>query len=231
VSSESGLTPPDPVSLDGPGALRWAAGHPDGPRSLTWTVKGARNDDSVYIGTRSMMHDIKLSLHPTTWRMAFTAEATPNYVALGDDRVVTRWAVPPEKVPGWRLGAMIFTPSTTFGGPIVEPRASDGGPILWFPAPPPPQHLRFYVLLGAPDAPGLTVENIIGDVGRMTLKSGLRVWVVADVITITDEMQQGVDEIRGRMATRADAASSGWAWGETEGAPNLLDLASVQPGT
>lgn len=57
------LTPPDPVVLDRPGTLRWAAGQPDGPRSLTWSVIGG-GDDSVYVGTRSTMHEMKLSLQP-----------------------------------------------------------------------------------------------------------------------------------------------------------------------
>lgn len=141
--------------------------------------------------------------------------------------MLTRWAIPAEMAPGWRLAAAIFTPSTTFREPFTEPRTKDGGPILWFPSPRPPEHLRFYVLLGEPDAPGLTVQNVIGDVGRMTLQSGRRVWVVADAITMTDELQQGIDQIRGQMARQADANWVGWAWGEVDGAPNLLDLASV----
>jgi hypothetical protein len=223
------LTPPDPIYLDGPGTLRWAAGQPDGLRSLTWSVIGARNDDSVYVGTRSTMHEMKLSLHPNRWRMAFTDQAASNHVEEGQDRVLTRWTVPAEMAPGWRLAGVIFTPSTTFREGFDEPRTSDSRPILWFPAPPPPEHLRFYVLLGEPDAPGLTVNNVIGDVGRMTLKSGRRVWVVADVITMTDEHQQAVDNIRDQMVCQADSKSLGWAWGEVEGAPNLLDLASVLP--
>jgi hypothetical protein len=77
------LTPADPINLDGPGVIRWAAGDPNGRRSLTWVVKGARNDDSVYIGTRSTMHDMKLSLHPKHWRMAFNKDAAASQVFDG----------------------------------------------------------------------------------------------------------------------------------------------------
>ena len=175
------------------------------------------------------MHDQKLSLHPEHWQIAFTKPAAAKYVAAGRDRVLTRWPDRPEVAQGWRLGAVILTPSTTFRDPFTESRTSDGGPILWFPAPPPPEHLRFYVLLGEPDTGNATVKNTIGEVGRMTLKSGFRVWVVADVITMTDELQQGIDDIRGRMAGMADVLSVGWAWGAVEGSPNLLDLASVLP--
>jgi hypothetical protein len=223
------LAPPDPDHLHNPGALRWAAGSPDGPRSLTSCVIGGNNDDSVYIATRSTIKDMKLSLHPTRWRMAFTDNAAANHVPPGEDRVLTRWAIPIEMAEGWRLAAVILTPSATFGAAWKEPRTNDRRPILWFPAPPAPERLRFYVLLGEPDAPALTVLNIIGDVGRMTLKSGKRVWVIADVITMTDELQQAVDNIRAQMATRAQPASIGWAWGEVDDVPNLLDMASVLP--
>lgn len=226
------LTPPEPVYLDGPGTLRWAAGRPDGPRSLTWSVIGG-GDGSVYVGTRSTMHDMKLSLHPNRWRMALTDRAARNQLAPDQDRVLTRWEIPAEMAPGWRLAAVIFTPSTTFREPFDEPSTSDRRPILWFPAPRPPEHLRFYVLLGDPETPdnGLTVNDVIGDVGRMTLKDGRRVWVIADFITMTDEHQQAIDGIRNRLAGQADAASVGWGWGEVNGAPNLLDLASVLPRT
>jgi hypothetical protein len=59
-------------------------------------------------------------------------------------------------------------------------------------------------------------------------ESGFRV-VIADFIAMSDEWQQVVDDIRNRLVDNADASSFGWAWGEVEGAPNLLDLASVLP--
>ncbi|WP_137146301.1 hypothetical protein [Mycolicibacterium sp. CR10] len=176
---------------------------------------------------------MKLSLHPSRWRMALTDRAARNHLAPGQDRVLTRWAVPAQIASGWQLAAVIYTPSTTFREPFDEPPTSDGRPVLWFPAPLPPEHLRFYVLLGEPESPdnAVTVNDIIGDVGRMTLRSGHRVWVIADFITMTDEHRQAVERIRSQMASRqdADAAYCGWAWGEVDGAPNLLDLASVIP--
>jgi hypothetical protein len=51
----------DFLELDKPGTIRWASGSPDGPRSLTWQVIGARNSDDVYVGARGMMKDQKLS--------------------------------------------------------------------------------------------------------------------------------------------------------------------------
>lgn len=161
--------------------------------------------------------------------MAFTEQAAANHVPPGQDRVLTGWQIPAELAQGWRLAAVIFTPSTTFRASFAEPRISDGGLVLWFPAPTSPEHLRFYVLLGEHDGPGLTVDNVVDDVGRMVLKSGIRVWVVADVITMTEEHQQAVESIRAQLARQADTESIGWAWGEVEGIPNLLDLTSVLP--
>lgn len=176
-----------------------------------------------------MMKDMKLSLHPRRWRMALTTQAAARHLPEGSDRVLARWDVPADRWPGWRLAAAILTPAITFTAPFNERRPSDGGPILWFPAPTPPEHLRFYVLLGEPDA-GLAINNVIGDVGRMTLSSGLRVWIVADAFTVTAEHQRHIEDIRRAMALHPDAAC-GWAWGEVEGIPNLLDLAALRPAT
>jgi hypothetical protein len=128
--------------------------------------------------------------------------------------------------------ASIFTPSTTLVAPFAAPRTSGGSSILWFPSPNAPWHRRFYVLLGAPESePGsLTVNNVIGEVGRMTLKSGIRVWVIADVIEMTDEMLRGVETARAHLIGMSPDGGAGWAWGEVEGSPNLLDVASVLPG-
>ena len=49
--------------------IRRTTGHSDGPRSLTWSVLGAKNSDNVYVGTRGMMDAAKLSLHESgVWR-------------------------------------------------------------------------------------------------------------------------------------------------------------------
>jgi hypothetical protein len=85
------------------------------------------------------------------------------------------------------------------------------------------------VLLGGADSGDLTVQNVIGDVGRMTLASGVRVWIVADVVTMTNEMQRGVDDIRGKMA--ADPSSFGWAWEKSRALPTCSTWPRCYLGT
>ncbi|OBK72905.1 hypothetical protein [Mycobacterium sp. 1274761.0] len=60
------LIPPEPITLESPGIINFAAGALDGPRSLTWTVKGHSNErglDEIYISNRQTRGQIKLSLH------------------------------------------------------------------------------------------------------------------------------------------------------------------------
>ncbi len=54
--------------LDHPGVIRWAVGHPTGPRSNTWSVIGHTNSDDVFIRLRDHLGHMKLSLHKAkTW--------------------------------------------------------------------------------------------------------------------------------------------------------------------
>jgi hypothetical protein len=218
----------DPMVLDTPGTIRWASGHPEGSRSLTWQVTGARNSDNVYVAARGMMHDMKLSLHQSgVWRWAFTQPATAKHRPAGADSLVIRYAETVQFTPGWRHGAVIRTPSATFGPAFDEPRPSDRQPIRFFPAPAEPVQLQYHVLLGEPDAPTTTIDNAIFDVGRMTLKSGKRVWVIATEWQMNDATQQSIDAVHQLVADKPEA-KAGIASGEIDGVPLLLDLCGAQ---
>ena len=221
-------SPSDSLVLDNPGTIRWASGHPDGPRSLTWQVIGSRNSDDVYVGARGMMQDMKLSLHQSgVWRWAFTRPAAEKHLPPGADSLVIRYQETVPFTDGWRHGAVIRTPSDTFGPAFDEPRASDKQPIRFFAAPDPPVHLQYHVLLGDADAPTTTL-NDARDVGRVTLKSGRRVWIVLTDWPMNDVTQQAITEARERAA--ADPrARAGIASGDADGAPLLLDLCALGP--
>ena len=84
--------PSDTGTLQQPGIIRWATGHPDGPQSLTWSVLGAKNSDNVYVGTRGMMDAAKLSLRESgVWRFAFTPPGAEKVqLPEGADRLIER---------------------------------------------------------------------------------------------------------------------------------------------
>lgn len=213
------LLPPEPQNLSGPGTIRWAVGNPLGPRSHTWAVVVER-DHSVYIGLRPHMGDMKLSLHPAKWRMAFTAEAAKQHLPDGKDRVITRWEHPPELAKGWKHGAVISVPTSNLGPAYQEKRP---GKVAWFPAPAAGQLLRFDVLMGEPDSEALTINESIGDVGRVELEDGHKVWIVGTQHSVPPEMELTFAKVRNIVQPE------GWAWGHTnEGVPSLLDVRAVQ---
>lgn len=180
--------PPKPIELDAPGTFHFAAGDSNGLRSLTWTVTGHSNQqglDEIYISNRQTRPQIKLSLHQAdargrdaASRLAFTTEFSQQG-GFADKREIYRMAEAPEFAPGWRQAAVILTPSTTFGQ-FTEKRLRNRETIQWFPAPPSPEHLKFYVVVGEGGGSTLTLTDHVGEVGHMRLTNGRFVGVVAD---------------------------------------------------
>jgi hypothetical protein len=229
------LVPPAAQMLTRPGVIRWVVGTPAGPRSHTWSVVGHNTGDDVFIGLRNHMGQQKLSLHPAKWRMAFTEQAA-NAMQLPDgvDRAITRWEHPPELAPGWRRGAVIAIP-TAFLGPGYPEKRPKGGTVSWWPAPGPNRMMRFDVLLGTPEREDLTILDVIGEVGRMTLSSGTHVWITADEVSLSETHQGWFADLRRRVGAEVprDAELRGWAWGNffEDDAPFLIDLGSLPPVT
>jgi hypothetical protein len=225
-------SPSDVVTLPGPGAIRFATGHPDGPRSLTWTVIGIRDKDDVYVGPRgNLMGAAKLSLHESgVWRIAFTQQGAEKVkLPEGEDRLIERFDATTELAPGWVLAARIRTPSTAFSSTISEKRPSDKRPIRFYKAPAPPHHLEYYVVLGdgaAKDAIVPATELI--NVGQMTLKSGKRVLIIANFWEM-DAQTQHVIDLTKENAAKGAPGNTGFAMGNGDGVPTLLDLAAVKP--
>ncbi len=222
-------SPTDILTLQQPGTIRWATGHPDGPRSLTWTVVGARNSDDVYVGTRGLMGAAKLSLHQSgVWRFAFTPEGAGKMQISGEeDRLIERYEATTELAPGWVHAARIRTPSTTFRPAIAERRPRDKQPIRFYKTPDLPLHLEYHVVLGDSAAQVATVNDAI-TVGQMTLTSGKRVWIIAAFWEI-DEVTQQVIDLANENAAKGAPGNTGFASGNADGIPIFLDLAAVKP--
>ncbi|WP_280466867.1 hypothetical protein [Nocardia cyriacigeorgica] len=224
------LAAPDVQVYEGEGVIRWAVGSPDGLRSRTWTVIGTRAGD-VYISQRFGMKDLKLSLHPSKWRMALTSEAASVRLRPGEDRVLSRWEHTKESAPGWRLGATITVPHCALVPPFSE---AGGKKVRWFPTPGPEQSLRFIVLLGAPDRQPLAVNNTIGDVGRISLATGGAVWVIAFQDFFGPENEAEHRRLRQLpLPESVDEEVHGFAWGnsDADGSPMLIELGNVAPAS
>jgi hypothetical protein len=217
----------DFVELSQPGTLRWASGSPDGPRSLTWQVIGARNSDDVYVGARGMMKDQKLSLHESgRWRWAFTQPAAQKYLPPAADALIARFSPTHPVAPGWRHAARIRTPSTTFCPAFDERRPKDRQPIRIFAAPDAPIHLEYHVLIGDADAPPLNVEGAFA-VGGMPLRSGKWVWVIGTPWEMSEYIERAITAAFDFTAKHPEARA-GIATGDVNGVPQLIDLANAQ---
>lgn len=129
---------------------------------------------------------------------------------------------------GWRHDACIIIAMSNLGYGYPERRVRGGRDVAWFPAPDYPSLLRFDVMMGRPDAEQLTVGNVIDDVGRMTMRSRVCVWIVATEHPTTPEYEADMAGLRSELladAPEGTAAVRGWAWGEIDnGVPQLLDL-------
>lgn len=224
-------TPPEPMLEPRDRKLRFAVKDQAGNSSATWSVIGHQRTDDVYIGARTHMREVKLSLHRTTWRLAMTEQAAAR-LPPSVDRVLTRWTPPAEIGPGWRFGATIVVPTSCLS-PV--PELTPKGRVSIFPAPSPGWGLRFDVLLGEPDHGELTITNAVGEVGRSTLLSGLAVWVVVTEHRLDAVYEAGVQQVRAgaalRAAERGDVSQlRGCAWGvaQDDGHPVILDLGSFE---
>jgi hypothetical protein len=204
-----------------------------GLSSATWVVKGSKNGDDVYIGARAIMSEIKLSLHSGTWRMAYTAEST-HAKTLGpdQDRLLTRWAVTSDDLThGWRHALTITIPPSSLCK--LPPDPSPSARTAVYLAPENGWGMRFDVLLGDPDEhrSGLTVVSA-GNVGRLTLRTGRAVWVVATDVPVTAEYERQVELAReaARAHPTPDAIRRGWAWGSdpADGHPGIIDLGDLR---
>ncbi len=222
---------PSPVLFPADRKLRFRVEDRNGLKSATWTVIGHKNTDDVYIGLRVRMHEVKLSLHRSTWRLAFTQQAA-QHLASDSDRLLTRWSPTESLGSGWRRGGTVAVPTSSLA--THEDEDAMGGRVSVYPAPPSGFGLRFDVLLGDSNHGDLTVNGAIGEVGRMHFTSGAVCWVVAIEVPVDALYEQGLQRLRSIEAAGSQAYSAprGWAWGcsDDDDGPVLIDLGVVASG-
>jgi hypothetical protein len=186
--------------------------------------------DEVFISNRQTNARIKLSLHQAdaygraaASRLAFTTEFSEKEGFA--DREIFRGPEAPEFAPGWRQAAVILTPSITFGNFTERRLRSREGPIQWFPAPPPPDHLKFYVMVAEAGFVDLNVTDHIGEVGHMELANGRFVGVVADSRPATEADKKWI-----RADLKKAAETHGaypFTWQRLHDVTVFLDLAAL----
>lgn len=224
---------PPPQILGEPGVIRWAVGSESGPRSQTWMVVGRKSSDDVFIGPRERFGDIKLSLHHSRWRLAYTSAAQHKYVPAGTDRLLTAWEPTAEIRQGWQRAAVIVIAPSMMGLGYPEKPVKGSGSVTFYPPAAPGFGLRFDIMLGRPQRADLTI-NAAAEVGHMTLTSGALVWIVASEVPVDEGYEQSLAAIRQRARDRhpqGDKGIRGWSWGfDHDGhVPVLHDISCVYP--
>lgn len=210
------------------GTIRWAVGRPEGPRSGTWNITTAANSRDVFIGARETLGAVKLTLHPTMWRLAHLEKYAEANLPPGQDRLIRRWPPAPEAVQGWRPALFVLVGSSLLGPPRPE-KAPKRGTIAWWPDPGPGGLVSFKLLLGAPQRPPMLAGPGMYAVGTAGLSDGHQVYLLAQYGPAGEGFERSVQERRAHVAQSPSDAGP-WAWSTTgEGVPSMLDTFGLVP--
>jgi hypothetical protein len=217
---------PDPT-------LRFAAGSPERRFSSVWRLWVHGSD--AYLGARTLLRWLKLSLHqtgPDQWIAAFTSESGAVLEGTGSRRHRT-WTRPPEFTPGWTQGPTILVPWVKWRGQLQH---LENPPIdtVWVPGPARKRKLLFIVLFSAPTVPpdGINLVSEPGDriVGSLPLSNGETVWLQARQVGISSDERKHIAsterEFRGFTVSGDAEAIDPWGVVITsaQGLPLLVQL-------
>jgi hypothetical protein len=220
--------------------VRFAVGSPDGPRAAVWRVWLNKRRDDVYIAARGLAGTLKVSLHPTGWRLAFTksfAESGSPLVPPGG-RAIDTWDRPPEFAPGWTRAFEIIVPSSEVVEPVM--RYETGEEVVWLSPPSPGEATHFNVVLSKPGAargPRWGFPTADGQQGRtelvtvLDLSSGERVWVVAHDEPVKEDERVAVARIREVAREHADELLASYAWANVRFDPRAIVFGDMSDGS
>lgn len=190
----------------------------------------AANSPDVYIGARETLGKVKLSLHPTMWRLAWVKSYAEANLPPEQDRLIRRWMPTPEIAPGWRSALFILVSSSLLGPPRSE-KTPKLGKIAWWPDPGSGGLVSFKLLLGSAHAPPLLADPGISTVGSAVLSDQRKVHLVAEYGPSGDAFERNVEERR-RLVAQEPRAAAAWGWSTTtEGAPLMIDTVGLGPNT
>jgi hypothetical protein len=194
--------------------LRFAVGHPTGPRSSVWRVWMNHRRDDVYIAARGLASQLKVSLHPDFWYYGFTSHyvrGPSSLVPTGTDRKISHWERPSEFAPGWTRAFTIVVPASE----LVEPRSGySGKEVIWIAPPELDGAIHFTVLLSKPGAArgrrGYPTEEGATDstelMTRLDMATGEQVWILANPAPVSDDERAQITRAHEAFARIANTA-------------------------
>lgn len=204
--------------------------------SSTWNVVTIKKTGDVYVGSRDVMAELKLSLHESgIFRMAWTTEEAPQRVANGADRMIEAWSLPEERAPGWRLVLRIDFPTSALSPilPPLRPRKK----TETIPAAGLGQVCVVRIFVAEQGAPDVTFDgDPAGIVGEMQLGDGRKLVVIAWHHNTSAEIEELVKQIHAQAVAlgedvRPTPRCFGWGSDPESGAPYLIDAGDPRPAS
>lgn len=207
-------------------------------RSATWMVVGKKKTRDVYVGTRDMMHTVKVSIHASGMvRIARTARQA-ELAGITGDRLLQRLH-PPVAPDGWGLKLQIVVPHSC----LIHRPSTAGAPsqVSWWPTAGAGTAIAFRVYttnsVGADQAGQLFMA--IGHVGAVQLPGGGSVWVIVDAVPTDSDFETGMATHRAEAQRQHEAVhhrpGSSFepvqAWGQQDGVPIVIDMGGFVPAS
>ena len=179
--------------------VRFAVGKSDDLQSPVWRLWTSGNGSDVYLAARTIADQAKVSFHESRkWRLAFTEKyaSGPNpYVQPGEDRATSKWQRPPEVAPGITRAFVIMVPASELTSPKVAFASKPD--TVWVPPAPSGLATCLTIFFITPAADIGRISSFAQSVGRIRLRNGESVWVLAHHQPMTESQKTTL--ARGRV--------------------------------
>jgi hypothetical protein len=179
--------------------VRFAVGKSDDLQSPVWRLWTSGNGSDVYLAARTIADQAKVSFHESRkWRLAFTEKyaSGPNpYVQPGEDRTTSKWQRPPEIAPGITRAFVIMVPASELTSPKVAFASKPD--TVWVPPAPSGLATCLTIFFITPAADIGRISSFAQSVGRIRLRNGESVWVLAHHQPMTESQKTTL--ARGRV--------------------------------
>lgn len=207
-------TPPPEIKAKSGGELRFAVGDPEGLRSASWKLQGSRKSRDLYVGCRSEMNQLKLSLHKSdVWRLAYTSDWWEKE-GLQGDRLLARFNPPPIMIGNWRRAVSVVVPTANLRSAQLRMAEHLTANISWW-APAAVGSALWFEIMVSDGPPDTTVAfDCVGKVGELDLPDGSGAMVLVNEVSPEDHER-----------FEGDLGHAGWTWhsSDDDGHPLILD--------
>ena len=193
--------------------LRFCIGSPSQSQSTSWKVWTQRGD--VYLASRSVASDLKVSLHESgECQYSYTSKWAMETGARNRERHLERWKRRrPHPISRTVHLFRVILPGSELRRATADVKPPRG--LVWYPPPPSGQSVHVDLWLTPPDSEGQTQAHFMNDLlGALTLDGGRILGVTARYQAVSAADSRSLIRLRKVVAereSRRDPRSHGWA--------------------